>query len=49
MGKRKPEIKTGVNRGRRVYWFACPKCGTGPERLTKVVARKDLNNHQCDG
>ena len=49
MAARKPAIKQGTNRGRRVYWLACPKCGDGPERGTKVAARNDLNNHKCDG
>lgn len=50
MGKqRRPEIKTGINRQRRVHWFVCPKCGPGPEHTAKIAARKDMNEHKCDG
>lgn len=50
MGKRqKPEVKQGTNRGRRVYWVLCPKCGAGQEHVAKVAANNELKAHDCDG
>lgn len=47
--KQKPEVKTGVNRGRRVYWVWCPLCGNSPnEHVAKVAARNELKAHKCD-
>lgn len=50
MAAKKPEVKQGTNRGHRVYWLHCPKCGTtGPEHVSKAGANVDKKNHQCDG
>lgn len=47
MAMKKPVVKTGSNRGRRVYWVECPRCGSGPERGVKVKATQDLRDHEC--
>ena len=49
MGTQAPEVKTGTNRGRRVYWVWCPRCGSGPEHVAKIAARNELKAHKCDG
>lgn len=48
MSNRKPEIKNGVNKGARVYWVHCPRCGNSPEVKTKISARLLLNAHDCE-
>lgn len=49
MGKQAPEVKQGINRGRRVYWVSCPKCGPGKEHVAKIAVRNELKAHTCDG
>lgn len=50
MGKQRgPEIKTGVNRGRRVHWVQCPRCGAGKDHVSRVAAKNELSEHTCDG
>lgn len=43
----RPEVKTGINRGKRVHWFWCPKCGASPEHPTKAGANRDKRLHVC--
>lgn len=49
--KKAPEVKQGVNKGRRVYWVSYPCCGQhdGREHMSKAGANVDKKNHKCDG
>ena len=51
MTKKTPEIKQGVNKGRRVYWVTYPCCGqpNGREHVAKAEASRDKREHKCDG
>lgn len=51
MGKKAPEVKTGINRGRRVYWVSYPCCGqpNGKDHVSKAGANFEKKHHQCDG